>query len=81
MVQCLLAFAIFITHGLACYVAIDILWNEYIGIRLLSSKHRIIWEYSLRTVIVLVTCKYDANVLNFEACLLEVFRAGVWVRV
>ncbi|KAG7313227.1 hypothetical protein JYU34_000326 [Plutella xylostella] len=66
VVQCLLAFAIFITHGLACYVAIDILWNEYIGIRLLSSKHRIIWEYSLRTVIVLVTFGLAAAVPELD---------------
>lgn len=57
MVQILLAFAIFITHGLAGYVAIDILWNEYIGVRLLNSNHRILWEYLLRTAIVLCTCK------------------------
>lgn len=58
MVQCLLAFAIYITHGLACYVAIDIVWNDYIGVRLLNSKHRLIWEYLLRTTIVLMTCEY-----------------------
>ncbi|XP_041987846.1 proton-coupled amino acid transporter-like protein CG1139 [Aricia agestis] len=55
VVQCLLAFAIFVTHGLACYVAIDILWNEYIGQRLLNSNHRLLWEYVLRTTIVLIT--------------------------
>ncbi|CAG4983936.1 unnamed protein product [Parnassius apollo] len=55
VVQCLLAFAIFITHGLACYVAIDILWNEYIGVRLLNSSHRLLWEYILRSLIVLLT--------------------------
>lgn len=59
VVQCLLAFAIFVTHGLACYVAIDILWNEYIGVRLLNSKRRLIWEYLLRTGIVLVTCEFN----------------------
>lgn len=56
-VQCLLALAIFITHGLACYVAIDILWNDYVGSRLLNSKYRLLWEYVLRTTVVLVTCK------------------------
>ncbi|KAG6459379.1 proton-coupled amino acid transporter-like protein CG1139 [Manduca sexta] len=55
VVQGLLAFAIFITHGLACYVAIDIVWNDYVGNRLLNSKHRIIWEYIVRTLIVLIT--------------------------
>ncbi|XP_026741977.1 proton-coupled amino acid transporter-like protein CG1139 [Trichoplusia ni] len=66
VVQCLLAFAIFITHGLACYVAIDILWNEYIGIRMMNSKHRIIWEYLLRTVIVLLTFGIAAAVPALE---------------
>lgn len=55
VVQGLLAFAIFITHGLACYVAIDILWNVYIGTRLLNNKYRLVWEYLLRIVIVLIT--------------------------
>ncbi|XP_049885092.1 proton-coupled amino acid transporter-like protein CG1139 [Pectinophora gossypiella] len=66
VVQCLLAFAIFITHGLACYVAIDILWNEYIGIRLLNSKRRVIWEYMLRTAIVLVTFGIAAAVPELD---------------
>lgn len=66
VVQCLLAFAIFITHGLACYVAIDILWNEYIGIRLLNSKHRLLWEYFIRTTIVLMTFGIAAAVPALE---------------
>ncbi|CAH0703678.1 unnamed protein product [Spodoptera exigua] len=66
VVQCLLAFAIFITHGLACYVAIDILWNEYIGIRLLNSKHRFLWEYFIRTTIVLMTFGIAAAVPALE---------------
>ncbi|KAI8430529.1 hypothetical protein MSG28_000767 [Choristoneura fumiferana] len=66
-VQCLLAFAIFITHGLACYVAIDILWNEYIGVRLSNSKIRFFWEYLLRTVIVLITFGIAAMVPELEA--------------
>ncbi|KAI5644817.1 transmembrane amino acid transporter protein domain-containing protein [Phthorimaea operculella] len=66
VVQCLLAFAIFITHGLACYVAIDILWNEYIGVRLLNSKRRIIWEYSLRTLVVLFTFGLAAAVPELD---------------
>ncbi|VVC86281.1 unnamed protein product, partial [Leptidea sinapis] len=66
VVQCLLAFAIFITHGLACYVAIDIAWNEYIGVRLLNSSHRIIWEYILRTSIVLLTFGIAAAVPELD---------------
>ncbi|XP_026331886.1 proton-coupled amino acid transporter-like protein CG1139 [Hyposmocoma kahamanoa] len=66
VVQCLLAFAIFITHGLACYVAIDILWTDYIGSRLLNSKHRLLWEYILRTIIVLLTFGIGAAVPELE---------------
>ncbi|XP_023942840.1 proton-coupled amino acid transporter-like protein CG1139 [Bicyclus anynana] len=66
VVQCLLAFAIFITHGLACYVAIDILWNEYVGVRLLHSNHRVLWEYLLRTVIVLLTFGIAAAVPELD---------------
>ncbi|XP_028038468.1 proton-coupled amino acid transporter-like protein CG1139 [Bombyx mandarina] len=66
VVQCLLAFAIFITHGLACYVAIDILWNEYIGVRLLNSKFRVVWEYIVRTIIVLITFGLAAAVPELD---------------
>ncbi|KAL4717618.1 hypothetical protein ACJJTC_000767 [Scirpophaga incertulas] len=66
VVQCLLAFAIFITHGLACYVAIDILWNEYIGVRLLNSKHRMLWEYTVRTTVVFITFGIAAAVPELD---------------
>ncbi|XP_045531065.1 proton-coupled amino acid transporter-like protein CG1139 isoform X1 [Pieris brassicae] len=66
IVQGLLAFAIFITHGLACYVAIDIVWNEYIGTRLHNSSHRIIWEYVVRTCIVLITFGIAAAVPELD---------------
>ncbi|XP_045784934.1 proton-coupled amino acid transporter-like protein CG1139 isoform X1 [Maniola jurtina] len=66
VVQCLLAFAIFITHALVCYVAIDILWKEYVGVRLLNSNHRFLWEYMLRTVIVLVTFGLAAAVPELD---------------
>ncbi|XP_075991574.1 proton-coupled amino acid transporter-like protein acs [Anticarsia gemmatalis] len=66
VVQCLLAFAIFITHGLACYVAIDIMWNDYIGARLLNSKHRMLWEYLIRTLIVFLTFGVAAAVPALE---------------
>lgn len=54
-VQGMLAFSIFITHGLACYVAIDITWNEYMAKRF--PKNTSFWEYSVRTFLVFVTCK------------------------
>lgn len=55
----MLAFSIFITHGLACYVAIDITWNEYMSKRI--QNYNSFWEYVTRTLLVFVTCK----TLNF----------------
>lgn len=57
MVKGMLAFGIFITHGLACYVAIDITWNDYINKKLGNSPHSLLWEYVVRTLLVLVTCE------------------------
>lgn len=55
-VQGALALAIFITHSLACYVAIDIAWNEYIKKR---CEGKLIWkELVVRTLLVFVTCKF-----------------------
>ena len=54
-VQGMLAFAIFISHGLACYVAIDIIWNEHLSKKVTKSKQ--FWEYVTRTLLVFFTCK------------------------
>lgn len=54
-VQGMLAFSIFITHGLACYVAIDITWNEYLAKRIQNNSS--FWEYFTRTMLVFSTCK------------------------
>lgn len=56
-VKGMLAFAIYITHGLACYVAIDITWHDYLMKRFQTSNHKTLWEYVVRTCLVLVTCK------------------------
>lgn len=55
MVQGMLAFAIFISHGLACYVAIDIIWNDYFSKKVTQSK--MFWEYVTRCILVFITCK------------------------
>lgn len=60
LAQCvkgMLAFAIYITHGLACYVAIDITWNDYLRKSLGDSPRSTFYEYITRTVLVLITCK------------------------
>lgn len=65
----MLAFAIFITHGLACYVAIDITWTDYVVQRIGDSSHKVFWEYSVRTILVLITCKcffsYNLEKINY----------------
>ena len=60
IVQLLLALSIFFTHSLQCYVAIDISWNEYISPKVeerFSENWVRFWEYVVRTVIVVITCK------------------------
>lgn len=57
-VQGMLAFSIFITHGLACYVAIDITWNEYLAKRFPNNTS--FWEYVTRTLLVFATCKPES---------------------
>lgn len=56
-VQILLAIAIFFTHPIQCYVPIDITWNDYIAPRLEKNPHKLLWEYVVRTLLVLLTCK------------------------
>lgn len=62
-VKGMLAFGIFITHGIACYVAIDITWNKYIVDRISNDRHKLMWEYVVRTVLVLITCNYIKSLL------------------
>lgn len=52
----MLAFGIYITHGVACYVAIDITWNDYVVKKLGETSNKLLWEYVTRTLLVLVTC-------------------------
>lgn len=53
-----MAFGIFVSHGLCCYVAIDITWNEYVKTKLGVDTKKIYWELTTRTVLVLATCMY-----------------------
>lgn len=63
-VQILLAIAIFFTHPIQCYVVIDIAWNEYIAPNLEKNSHKLLWEYVVRTCLVLLTCKWTSRVLH-----------------
>lgn len=58
VVKVMLALAIFVTYGLQCYVAVDIAWNEYLGVKFEQNKRQLFWEYFTRTGLVLVTCEY-----------------------
>uniref|UniRef100_A0A6M2DNG0 Putative amino acid transporter n=1 Tax=Xenopsylla cheopis TaxID=163159 RepID=A0A6M2DNG0_XENCH len=62
----MLAMAIFITHGLACYVAIDITWNDYVGRKLEKNAHKLFYEYLIRTCLVLVTFLLAVAIPNLE---------------
>lgn len=66
VVKGMLAFAIFITHGLACYVAIDITWHDYLMKRFSTSNHKLFWEYVTRTCLVLVTFLLAVAIPNLE---------------
>ncbi|KAK5639776.1 hypothetical protein RI129_010587 [Pyrocoelia pectoralis] len=50
-----LALAIFITYTIQYYVAIDITWNQYLGPKLENHPKARIFEYTTRTVLVLMT--------------------------
>lgn len=69
LAQCvkgMLAFAIYITHGLACYVAIDITWNDYAKKRFGDSPRSVFYEYIVRTVLVLITFLLAVAIPNLE---------------
>ncbi|KAK5639775.1 hypothetical protein RI129_010586 [Pyrocoelia pectoralis] len=50
-----LAIAMFITYTVQYYVAIDIIWNQYIGTKFANHKRSMIYEYVARTILVLLT--------------------------
>lgn len=54
----LIAMSIFITHAIANYVAIDIIWRQYLLKSLKDNPKKLLWEYVLRTFVVFVTCEY-----------------------
>ena len=56
-VQVLFAIAIFITYALQSYVPVEIIWSTYLKEKFEKSRYNLLYEYILRTVLVLVTCK------------------------
>ncbi|XP_047364280.1 proton-coupled amino acid transporter-like protein CG1139 isoform X1 [Vespa velutina] len=65
-VQLLLALAIYFTQPIQCYVAIDIVWNEYLSSRLEKNSYRKLWEYLVRTGLVLITALLAIAVPSLE---------------
>ncbi|XP_059480790.1 proton-coupled amino acid transporter-like protein CG1139 [Neocloeon triangulifer] len=65
-VQLLLAFAIFITYALQCYVAIDIVWNIYLSPHIKSKGYRITTEFVVRTLLVVLTFLVAAAVPELD---------------
>ncbi|XP_039287154.1 proton-coupled amino acid transporter-like protein CG1139 isoform X1 [Nilaparvata lugens] len=63
-VKLMLALSIFVTHALACYVAFDITWNQYMGPRVESKK--MFWEFFCRTMLVVVTFGFAVAIPNLE---------------
>ncbi|KAJ8670665.1 hypothetical protein QAD02_001924 [Eretmocerus hayati] len=68
IVQISLAVAIFISHSLQCYVAIDISWNHYVQPKMkqTSAKTQIFWEYAIRTFLVIITFLLAVSVPELE---------------
>ncbi|XP_014243863.1 proton-coupled amino acid transporter-like protein CG1139 [Cimex lectularius] len=60
----MLAFAIFITHALACYVAVDISWKEFCEPHV--KKWKTFGEYIVRTLLVLLTIALAAAIPYLE---------------
>lgn len=56
-INIMFAIAIFITYALQGYVPVEIIWNTYLNQRIQNRK--LFWEYVCRTVVTLVTCKYQ----------------------
>lgn len=58
----MIALGMVVTHAIACYVAIDILWSNYILKRVEKNPHKLMWEYVVRTAVVFTTCKFQSQV-------------------
>lgn len=54
-IKILYSIAIYISYGLQGYVPVQIMWNDYIVKRLENSNKKLMWEYVLRLICVIVT--------------------------
>lgn len=65
-VKIMLAIAIFVTHALQCYVAVDIAWNHYLLPVVEKRNHKLLMEYLVRTSLVLITFLVAVAVPSLE---------------
>ncbi|KAJ8865750.1 hypothetical protein PR048_033271 [Dryococelus australis] len=65
-VKVMLSAAIFVSHALQCYIAIDITWNHYLLPRLETHRHRAFIEYVVRCCLVLITFLLAVAIPNLE---------------
>lgn len=57
VIQGFFTVATFISYGLQCFVPVDIIWGNYLSKLFGKSRNILLWEYVVRIVIVLITCK------------------------
>lgn len=61
-----LAFGIFISYGIAMYVAIDLTWNKFLMEKISNNRYKLLWEYVIRTGIALIACKNNEKKIEFN---------------
>lgn len=69
-VRGMLAFGIFISHGVACYVAIELTWNSYFVDKISNERNKWICEYVVRTVVAMITCKLKMFTFKMQQLLI-----------
>ncbi|EEB18928.1 proton-coupled amino acid transporter, putative [Pediculus humanus corporis] len=65
-VQILFAIAIFITYALQSYVPVEIIWFTYLKDKCEKSNHSLLYEYLLRTTLVILTFLLAVAIPNLE---------------
>lgn len=63
----MIALGVVATHAVACYVAIDIAWTQYIHKHIEKSPRKLFYMYALRTSVVFLTCKLNSLNLFYDS--------------
>lgn len=66
----MLSCSVLLSHALQCYVVIDVIWNENLSYLIFGSRWKLLFEYLLRTGVVLLTCElktvpFDVSSFSF----------------